>query len=126
MYEDAIKCNEYIPFNETAYYDDEGALEEWAETTNNVTCAFIEAVQKGLVDEDGVVTEEASNSYSMSFHATMSSQANVSGGQFFFVAGAAVAFVGAALFVVRRKMRSKLANQDLNTAFVSMEGSAKA
>ncbi len=106
MYEESIKCNEHIPFNYTAYYEDS---EEWEETLNNVTCAFLESVQQAN-------NAIASNSYSMTFYATISSPSSLSGGQFFLV-GAAVAFVGAAVVAVRSK-NSKTIGQDLNAAFV--------
>ena len=52
----------------------------------------------------------------MTFYATISSPSSLSGGQFFLV-GAAVAFVGAAVVAVRSK-NSKTIGQDLNSAFV--------
>jgi len=110
MYEDSIKCNEYIPYNYTAYYDE---AEEWEETMNNVTCAFIESVQQET--EETVV---ASNSYSTSFYTTMNNnKASINGGNFY-VAGAVVALVGAAIVVIRQKNTKSIKGQDLNSAFV--------
>lgn len=110
-YEESIKCNEYLPFNYTAYYEDEEALGEWNETLSADTCAFIEKVQRNAA--------VSSNSYSMTFYSTMSSQANMSG-QSFFVFGAAVAAVGAAIVAVRRR-DSKSIGEDMNSAFVTMD-----
>lgn len=103
MYEESIKCNEYIPFNYTAYYDE---AEEWEETMNNVTCAFLESVQRES-------TTASSNSYSMAFSAVGS----VSGRQLFFVGTTIVGFVGAAIFVFIRR-NSKNIGKDLNDALV--------
>lgn len=111
-YEESIKCNEYLPFNYTAYYEDEEALGEWNETLSADTCAFIEKIQKNAA--------VSSNSYSMRFYSTMSSQANMSG-QSFFVFGAAVAAVGAAIVAVRRR-DSKSIGEDMDSAFVTMDG----
>ena len=110
MYEDSIKCNEYIPYNYTAYYDE---AEEWEETMNNVTCAFIESVQQETEE-----TAVASNSYSTSFYTTMNNnKASINGGNFY-VAGAVVALVAAAIVVIRQKNTKTIKGQDLNSAFV--------
>merc|ERR1712086_1102423 len=123
MYEDSIKCNEYIPYNYTAYYDE---AEEWEETMNNVTCAFIESVQQEI--EETVV---ASNSYGdvdgdvegegdgpTSFYTTMNNKRTSINGGNFYVAGAVVALVGAAIVVIRQKNTKTIKGQDLNSAFV--------
>jgi hypothetical protein len=50
MYEDSAKCNAFIPHT-TTYYDEE----EWSETKDVTTCAFLEAVSKGNIDKYGFV-----------------------------------------------------------------------
>jgi hypothetical protein len=106
MYEESIKCNEKLPFNYTAYYDE---IDEWEETTNNVTCAFIESVHSAN-------TAISSNSYSMAFYSVTGAQSNMSGAQFL-VFGAAVAAIGAAFITIKRR-RSKTIGQDLDDSFV--------
>ena len=110
MYEESIKCNEYIPYNYTAYYDE---VEEWEETMNNVTCAFIESVQQETEE-----TLAASNSDSMSSYTEMNNnKASINGGNFY-VAVAVAALVGAAIVVVKQKKTKTIKGQDLNSAFV--------
>ena len=110
MYEDSLKCNEYIPYNYTAYYDE---AEEWAQTMNNVTCAFLESVQ---IDQESANEVVSSSSYSMSFYKSYANSQSISGGNFY-VAGAAVALVGAAVVAIRHQ-NQKTIGQDLDTAFV--------
>merc|ERR1711865_879210 len=97
MYEDSIKCNEYIPYNYTAYYDE---AEEWEETMNNVTCAFIESVQQETEetvvasnsdgdgddddDDDGDGDGEGEGDGTTSFYTTMKNKkASINGGNFY-------------------------------------------
>uniref|UniRef100_A0A7S3QCK4 Uncharacterized protein n=1 Tax=Chaetoceros debilis TaxID=122233 RepID=A0A7S3QCK4_9STRA len=110
VYEDSLKCNEFIPYNYTAYYDE---AEEWEETMNNVTCAFIESVQAEQESSNEVVS---SNSYTSSFYKSSANAQSINGGGFY-VAGAAVALVGAAVVAVRHQNK-KTIGQDLNSAFV--------
>ena len=49
MYEEAAKCNVNLP------YTSNGNDDEWAETQDATTCAFLEAVQKGNIDKHGYV-----------------------------------------------------------------------
>ncbi len=110
VYEDSLKCNEYIPYNATAYYDE---ADEWAETTNNVTCAFLEYMQR---KSEGTVA--SSNKYTMSSTSMFTnSQQSISGGSFY-TAGAALIVVGAAVVVVQNKKSKSLGKDDLNKAFV--------
>eukprot|EP00554_Chaetoceros_debilis_P004442 CAMPEP_0194095142 /NCGR_PEP_ID=MMETSP0149-20130528/56674_1 /TAXON_ID=122233 /ORGANISM="Chaetoceros debilis, Strain MM31A-1" /LENGTH=509 /DNA_ID=CAMNT_0038781079 /DNA_START=35 /DNA_END=1564 /DNA_ORIENTATION=+ len=137
MYEDSIKCNEYIPYNYTAYYDE---AEEWEETMNNVTCAFIESVQQeteetvvasnsygdddddgdGDVDGDGdgEGDGEGEGDGPTSFYTTMNNKRTSINGGNFYVAGVVVALVGAAIVVIRQKNTKTIKGQDLNSAFV--------
>merc|ERR1712086_94946 len=144
MYEDSIKCNEYLPYNYTAYYDE---AEEWEETMNNVTCAFIESVQQeteetvvasnsdgdgdGDDDDDGGGDgdgdgdgdgegegEGEGEGVTTSFYTTMNNKRTSINGGNFYVAGVVVALVGAAIVVIRQKNTKTIKGQDLNSAFV--------
>ena len=127
LYEDSLQCNENIPFNYTAYYDDEGVVEEWEESMNNVTCAFLESVQKGEVDNYTVVTStvtpsstssssvaETVTAYTMSFYNAVTSNTAQVSGQSYTYALVAVGAVGAAIFAAGRQR--KAGGEDLNEA----------
>ena len=111
IYEESLKCNEYIPYNASAYYEE---AEEWAETMNNVTCAFLEEMQQEAEGEGEVVSYTA---YQMSFYSSYSAyHQSITGGRYY-VAGAALVIVGAAMIAVR-KHNAKAIGGDLNAAFV--------
>ena len=118
MYENSLKCNEKIPFNYTAYYDEEGVVEEWEESMNNVTCAFLESVQKGEdVSTFTVVTTAVSSGVS-NFYDTITDNLDIdlSNEQYAAIGLVALGAVGAGIYVSRRnrKIDSVDINEGLN------------
>ena len=53
LYEEAAKCNKFLPYTSYYEYDEEDG--EWEQTMNPMVCGFMEAVQKGNIDKYGYV-----------------------------------------------------------------------
>ena len=112
LYEKSLlKCNENIPFDTTFYYD---AAEEWAETMDSDTCAFLEATS------DEAITRSTS-SLRVSFKTYSIPKKSITGGGFYSV-GAALVIVGAVIVAVRRTKSSNTIGKDLDNALVSKGG----
>jgi hypothetical protein len=115
LYEDSVKCNERIPY--TSYYYDE----EWEQTKNRKTCAFMEAIQKGNIDKYGYVHLSRNYFFSGLFNKVnndvLPQGYYLTDNQFFFVFFASLVCIG--LAVQGHRNRTKIVNnKELKTTLV--------